>query len=293
MPKESIYIPFQLIFKRMKLNFKIGEQNYTFNSNNFYDISIPLQFNGEQPNIYGVEEAESRAYEKDGFIGDTRRGGGCNFEKISMITHCNGTHTECIGHLTHKRFSIQQQLIDSLIPVSLISICPEKASDHPDKYEPAKEEEDWFISKQSLEEALVNHIAGFNKALIIRTIPNEYSKTKRRYMEMEPPYFSLEAMEFLVGLGVDHLLVDLPSVDRTFDEGKLNAHHIFWNVMAGDHEASSKAHLYKTITEMIFVPDKIADGNYMLNLQIAPFVADAAPSRPLIYPLEQQEKLKN
>jgi arylformamidase len=277
----------------MKLNFKIGEQDYTFSSTNYYDISIPLQFNGEQPNIYDVEEAESRAYEKDGFIGDTRRGGGCNFEKISMITHCNGTHTECIGHLTHKRYSIQQQLKDSLIPASLISISPEKASGHPDKYEPAKDALDWFISKQMLEEALVKHIAGFNKALIIRTIPNEHSKTKRRYMEKEPPYFSLEAMEFLVGLGVDHLLVDVPSVDRTFDEGKLNAHHIFWNIKAGTHEASSKAQLYKTITEMIFVPDEIVDGNYLLNLQIAPFVADAAPSRPLIYPLVIQEKLKN
>ena len=277
----------------MKLNFKIGEQDYTFNSNNYYDISIPLKFNGEQPNIYDVEEAESRAYEKDGFVGDTRRGGGCNFEKISMITHCNGTHTECIGHLTHRRFSIQEQLQDSLIPASLISISPEKAGDHPDKYEPAKEKEDWFISKQRLEEALDMHADGFNKALIIRTIPNEYSKMKRRYMEMEPPYFSLEAMEFLVGLGVDHLLVDVPSVDRTFDEGKLNTHHIFWNIEAGTHEALSKANMYKTITEMIFVPDEITDGIYLLNLQIAPFVADAAPSRPLIYPLEQLEQLKN
>jgi len=273
----------------MKLDFKIGEQDYTFSSNNYYDISIPLLFNGEQPNIYDVEGAESRAYEKDGFIGDTRRGGGCNFEKVSMITHCNGTHTECIGHLTHKRFSIQEQLKDSLIPASLISISPEKASDNSDQYEPVKEETDWLISKQTLEEALVKHIAGFNKALIIRTIPNEHSKIKRRYMEKEPPYFSLEAMEFLVELGVDHLLVDVPSVDRTFDDGKLNAHHIFWNIKAGAHEVSSNAHLDKTITEMIFVPDQIADGNYLLNLQIAPFVADAAPSRPLIYPLEQQK----
>ena len=277
----------------MKLNFKIGEQDYTFSSSNYYDISIPLEFNGEQPNIYDVEGAESRAYEKDGFVGDTRRGGGCNFEKVSMITHCNGTHTECIGHLTHKRYSIQQQLKDSLIPASLISISPVEASHNSDQYKPAKEEGDWFITKQSLEEALVKHIAGFNKAIIIRTIPNEDSKMKRSYTEMEPPYFSLEAMMFIVELGVDHLLVDVPSVDRTFDEGKLNAHHIFWNINAGTHEASSKAQVNKTITEMIFVPDQIADGNYLLNLQVAPFVADAAPSRPLIYPLDKQEKLKN
>jgi len=42
----------------------------------------------------------------------------------------------------------------------------------------------------------------------------------------------------------------------------------------------------KTITEMIFVPNKIKDGNYLLQLQVINFSGDAAPSRPIIYPLE-------
>ena len=271
----------------MELNFKIEDRQYAINSNTYFDISIPLRFNGEQPNTYDVEKAASKAYEKDGFIGDTRQGGGCNFEKISIITHCNGTHTECIGHLTHERYSIQEQLKDTLIPASLITVTPVKAIDHTDAYDPSKEVGDAFISRQALERAMERQINGFNKALVIRTIPNDDAKLKRSYMENEPPYFSLEAMEFLVKSGVDHLLVDVPSVDRTFDEGRLNTHHIFWNLEAGSHETSSGSHFYKTITEMIFVPDELPDGNYLLNLQIGPFVADASPSRPLLYPLKE------
>ena len=271
----------------MELNFKIEDLQYSINSNSYYDISIPLQFNGEQPNIYDVEKAWSRAYEKDGFVGDTRKGGGCNFEKISIITHCNGTHTECIGHLTHKRYAVLRQLKDTLIPATLITVTPVAAAEHKDRYDPPKENEDRFISREILEDAMDKEKSGFNKALVIRTIPNEKSKLNRRYMENEPPYFSLEAMEFIVESGIEHLLVDIPSVDRTFDEGQLNTHHIFWNIKAGSHETTADAHFNKTITEMIFVPDELPDGNYLLNLQIGPFVADASPSRPLLYPLKK------
>lgn len=269
----------------MKLDFKVRGHEYHVHVNNYHDLSIPLKFNGEQPNMYNVEEAVSQAYQKDDFIGDTRRGGACNFERISMIPHCNGTHTECIGHLTHKRFSIQEQLLDSFIPATLISVEPVKAIDHADSYEPVKNPEDVFITRQQLENALGLYQEGFQKALLIRTLPNDQSKKERRYSSENPAFFSVEAIAYLSEIGVDHLLVDLPSVDRTFDEGKLSAHHIFWNMEHGSHETGTVSKVHRTITEMIFVPDEIKDGNYLLNLQIAPFVSDASPSRPLIYPL--------
>jgi hypothetical protein len=36
---------------------------------------------------------------------------------------------------------------------------------------------------------------------------------------------------------------------------------------------------------MIFVDNHIEDGSYLLNLQIPAFVSDAAPSRPIIFKL--------
>ena len=102
-------------------------------------------------------------------------------------------------------------------------------------------------------------------------------------MDNPPPFFSIEAMEYVSELGISHLLVDIPSVDRTFDEGKLSAHHIYWKVKQGSHKVDKNDHSLNTITEMVYINNKIEDGLYLLNLQIAPFVSDAAPSRPVIF----------
>ncbi|MBK8149128.1 MAG: hypothetical protein IPK58_13195 [Acidobacteria bacterium] len=98
-----------------------------------------------------------------------------------------------------------------------------------------------------------------------------------------PPYFTTEAMEFIAASGFRHLLVDLPSIDRIYDDGKLANHRIFWNIEPGSFDANEKTRVGNTVTELIFVPDDIADGVYLLNLQIAPFAADAAPSRPVLF----------
>ncbi len=100
-----------------------------------------------------------------------------------------------------------------------------------------------------------------------------------------PAFFSSEAMAFVASLGVQHLLVDLPSVDRMFDEGWLSTHHLFWNVPQGSPNVDESNYSLKTITEMIYVDDRVSDGEYLLNLQTPSFVADAAPSRPVIYPI--------
>ena len=102
----------------------------------------------------------------------------------------------------------------------------------------------------------------------------------------EPPLLSVEAMELVNQIGVRHLLVDVPSVDRMYDDGLLTNHHLFWNVKEKTHELSTATEQDKTITEMIFVEDEIADGLYGLNIQVPAFCSDAAPSRPMIMPLK-------
>ena len=274
----------------MIISITLKDRLFSFDTSKVKDISIPLKFNGEQPNIYGTKRAESKAYETDGFIGDTRQGAGCNFEQVTLVPHCNGTHTECIGHITHKRFSIHEQLNDSLIPATVLTVLPENSMNILDTYDPEKKVDDVLISERSLKNGLKKVPKEFIKALVIRTLPNDVSKMKRNYLEQEPAFFSLEAMKYIVEAGVEHLLVDLPSVDRSHDEGKLNAHHLFWNITAGHHVEVSNSMVNKTITEMIYLEEEIADGPYLLNLQIAPFVSDAAPSRPLLYPLIKTSK---
>lgn len=269
----------------MRLSIVLKDQNFTFDTSKAIDISIPLKFNEEQPNTYNINRAESKAYFEDGFIGDTRQGGACNFEQLTLVPHCNGTHTECIGHITYKRLSVQNLLMDSLIPATLISVNPERALSSNDRYSPEKEDRDVFISSRILKKSLETVPKEFLKALIIRTLPNEASKKSRDYMKEEPPFISMDAMSYIVSMGVEHLLIDLPSVDRLFDEGELNAHHIFWNMKPGGHQVEQDSKLNRSITEMIYVSDETPDGAYLLNLQIAPFVSDASPSRPLLYPL--------
>jgi kynurenine formamidase len=122
-------------------------------------------------------------------------------------------------------------------------------------------------------------------ALIIRTLPNDERKLKRRYVDSVAPYFTNDAMQFVSESRFAHLLVDLPSIDRLYDEGRLSNHRIFWNIDQKSFDAGHNTRVNSTITEMIYVPNAIEDGQYLLNLQIAPFTADASPSRPVLFPI--------
>lgn len=249
------------------------------------DISIPLVFNGPQPNTYGVPRAQSTAYRDGTFVGDTREGGSCNFETYTLTPHCNGTHTEGIGHLTMDRIPVHIEPGDSLIPACLVSILPVTPEDTKETYTPTLQAKDQLITKAALAEALSHFPESLTfPAILIRTLPNAEQKTSRDYMETAPPFFTHEAMHFLSALPLRHLLTDLPSLDRLFDEGLLSNHRIWWN---HQHANAEIYHPFKnrTVTEMIFVKDQIKDGLYLLNLQLAPFVGDASPSRPVIYPI--------
>jgi len=241
------------------------------------DISIPLRFDGPQPNAYGVETASSRACEYGALVGDTRRGGSCNFEQITFIPHCNGTHTECVGHITNDRISVRDCLREVFIPAVLISVEPACRA----------ESNDLVITRELLEWGVTDVDARVPTALIIRTLPNDESKLTREYGEQAlPPYFDTDSMHYIVESGFQHLLVDLPSIDRLYDEGKLINHRIFWNVEIGRFNTDADTRKNSTITELIYVPNDVIDGEYLLNLQIAPFASDASPSRPIIFRLK-------
>ncbi len=262
---------------------EFNNQTYKIAAENPIDISIPLDFNGAQPNAFGVERATATACETGAFIGDTRRGGSCNFEQVKFVPHCNGTHTECVGHITDERISVHDCLKDAFVFAALISIKPENANQSTETYAVELTETDKLITRKAIENALQNLENRKFDSLIIRTLPNDASKQSRAYMENPPPFFSTEAINFIVENQVKHLLVDVPSIDRTFDEGKLSNHRVFWNVAPDSRTINEASLIHNTITEMIYVADEIKDGAYLLNLQIASFIADASPSRPLLF----------
>lgn len=261
----------------------LNSRKITIDLDNPADISIPMFFNGFQPNSYNVKPASSKPYEIGNFIGDTRLGGSCNFEELNLIPHCNGTHTECVGHITDERISIHDTLKQAFFPAILVTIKPVSPEQILESYEPALNPEDLLITSSAVSATIGKFDKDFAKALVIRTLPNDDTKLSRKYIDTPPPFFTHEAIELINSLRVQHLLVDIPSVDRTFDEGKLSIHHIFWGIEQGSHKAGLSGYSLKTITEMIYVPDSIPDGEYFMNLQAAPFVSDASPSRPLLF----------
>lgn len=265
----------------MILSFQIDNQIYKFDDEKPLNISIPLKFNDEQPNAYGVDKASSSPCKAGELVGDTRKGGSCNFEQYTFIPHCNGSHTECIGHITNERISVNDCLQDAFILANLITVEAEGKNETNETYSIDLHEKDRLITRKSIQNSSFN-IQNF-EGLIIRTLPNDESKLTQEYGEYVPPFFSNEAMDFIIESGIKHLLVDLPSIDRIFDEGKLSNHRKFWKIETGKFDLSENSRKDSTISEFIYVPNKVKDGKFLLNLQIAAFHSDVSPNRPIIF----------
>ena len=55
------------------------------------------------------------------FVGDTRAGGSCNCEILTLAPHCNGTHTECVGHVTDDRVAVSERVPGGLQLARLVT----------------------------------------------------------------------------------------------------------------------------------------------------------------------------
>jgi kynurenine formamidase len=231
------------------------------------DISIPITNTDQNPIAWYIEKPVIEPVVFGDWIGSIKEGASTNFNTITFNPHGHGTHTECLGHITREFFSINQLLKQFFFLAELVSVQPEI------------QENDWVITKNQIVEALKKTIP---EAIIIRTIPNLEAKKSLKYSNTNPPYLTEEAAHFISESGIKHLLIDLPSVDKEHDNGKLLAHKAFWNVK-NTTDLNPDARLDCTITEMIFVANEVEDGSYLLNLQIASFENDASPSKPVLY----------
>ena len=231
------------------------------------DISIPLK-NSENPIAWYLEQPIIEPVVFGDWIGKVSEGRTTNFNNIHFNPHGHGTHTECLGHITSDFYSINQCLKQFFFKATLLTVTPQKVG------------EDYIIQKEQLE----NKLSPNAQALIIRTLPNNIEKLSKNYSHSNPPFIDEEATKYLVKNNIKHLLIDLPSVDKEKDDGKLLSHKAFWNVKDVEN-LNTDARFDCTITEMIYVPDHVQDGLYLLNLQIASFENDATPSKPVLYPV--------
>jgi arylformamidase len=252
-------------------------------------IAVPLDFDGPQPNAFDLPKATARAVRQGGFVGDTRSGGSVNCESLSLVPHGNGTHTECLGHVTDERISVAEVLHGGLWLAALVSVTPLGATATDESTAPPPRAGDRLVTAGALVAALDGlHLPDPARAalgaLIVRTLPNTSDKISRTHgLEPSPAYFSAEAARFVVGAGIRHLVTDLPSLDRSNDEGFMTAHRTFWQLPPGSRDAGPDARRACTVTELAYVAPMIRDGLYVLDLQVPAFLTDAVPSRPLLY----------
>ena len=236
------------------------------------DISISLSNTDENPIAWYIEKPVIEPVVFGDWIGKVSEGSSStNFNNICFNPHGHGTHTECLGHITKEFYSINQSLKQFFFLAELISVQPELQN------------EDLVITKNQIKNALNGTSP---EAIIIRTLPNNSEKLSKKYSNTNPPYLSEDAAIFIRESGIQHLLIDLPSVDKEHDQGKLLAHKAFWNVKDVVN-LNADARKNSTITEMIFVNDAVKDGSYLLNLQIAPFENDASPSKPILFEIKK------
>lgn len=229
------------------------------------DISIPLRGNDTNVNVWYLDSPKIEPVTSKEWVGSVKEGGDVNFNTIYFNPHAHGTHTECVGHITEKVYSINKCLKRFMFIAEVVTVAPEQQG------------EDYVISEKQLKYLLKTRKP---EALVIRTMPNTTDKKSKHYSNTNWPYLTEEAAVFIRNRGIKHLLIDLPSVDKEKDNGELLAHKAFWDVYGAIRKEA-------TITELIYVPNKIKDGKYVLNLQIAPFENDASPSKPILYKIEE------
>ncbi|WP_298952233.1 cyclase family protein [uncultured Nonlabens sp.] len=242
----------------MKTTIQLEKEQVSIDLSKPHDISLAVQNNAGVGAWY-INQPVIKHVEVDGYVGNVKLGGSTNFNDVNFNPHSHGTHTECIGHITEEFHSVNNALDGTFFKAQLISVTPQEIDG------------DLVIN-----ESVTTPLATGIKAVILRTMPNPESNKSKNYSNSNPPYVDAGLMLRFRESGIQHILIDLPSVDKEKDNGALLAHKEFWDY-------NGEQRLDATITELIYVPDVIKDGFYMLDLQVAPIENDAAPSRPILY----------
>lgn len=249
----------------MIIHFNWNEKKFQSNLHEGVDISISYKEDFNQVNCFYAPFFTSQPFKSGTFVGSVKEGGPVNYYNSFINIHGNGTHTECVGHISENRESVNQIMRDHMGIAYLLSVYPTKL-----------ENGDRLITDKSLI-LLLDEVKPVD-FLVLRTLPNPESKRRMHYSGTNPPYISVDAIDFIISRKVRHLLVDIPSVDKEEDGGMLASHKAFW---------SNNRDKECTITELIYVPDELKDGYYLINLHMASIESDASPSRPVLYHIHE------
>jgi kynurenine formamidase len=240
-------------------------------------LALTLDFAAEHPRHFGAPPATSEAFRAGSFEGEVARGASCNCRRLVLVPHCNGTHTESASHLTLEQRNLQELLPIAPMSALLLSVQPVAAPGSGEDSLPQPQGGDRLLTRSALLAAWSAHERTRPRVLLLRT--------GTHWRDAAPPFLSPQLATELVERGVEHLVTDLPSVDRLADEGRLTAHRIFFGLPAGSTRLAEATRGGATITELAAFPASLRDGPCAVQIQIPAWSGDAVPSRPLYLPL--------
>lgn len=269
----------------------LGGQALRADLNHGTSLAPEQRFDASQPRAFGAAPAHSEPLAVPGFTGSVASGASCNCSTLRLTPHCNGTHTECVGHLTVEALDAARMVPAGPLLALLVSAAPQSALQVMSEAGPAAQPGDVLITATALQAAWQRAITGAPagwqpQALVLRTLPNEPAKMQRDHDADGAAYLSSAAARWLAAQHIEHLIVDLPSLDRMQDDGALAAHRAFFGLPAGSTRLADAQRAQCTVSELAYVPDALADGFWLLWIQVPQLAGDAVPSRPLLYPVE-------
>jgi len=270
---------------KAKLDYQ--QQEFIIDFSRGESLGIPLD-GKSSPQFFIDYPLKKSRLNVTGFSGSVASGAGCNVEQISFTPHCHGTHTEGSGHISPAAETVQSLINQTPCPAQLISISPQPAAECNEDYSQQLPADYPLLSLAALQLQL-QVTFGDNKlgngALIIRCLPNSQEKLGRDYnLHPHYPLLTTAAIKWLAASGLQHLLVDSPSLDYANDGGSLSNHRHWWGLYRSANIPNDA--INRSLTEMIYVADSIPDGAYWLELNISNLESDASPSNPKIYPLQ-------
>ena len=147
------------------------------------DISIPIRASKSNVNAWYADEPKIEPAKDGEWTASVKDGACINFNDIHFNPHAHGTHTECVGHITEKVHSINQNLKQFFFLAEVITVVQERLNG------------DSVISKKQIQFALGNKK---RDAVVIRTLPNTRSeKWSKQYSDTNPTYLLEDAADYL------------------------------------------------------------------------------------------------
>ena len=211
-------------------------------------------------------------------------------EHLSICCHNNRTHTESTKHVYADGLSVSQCHPSSAaclgcVVLSVDPVCVRSLKRSGDEFEYDGEcsDEDRIVTRSMIGRklaALLSPLAAADAELsrfVRQCVFVRLNVDGEAAERGDWPFLDCAAMQLLHD-EISHVLgVNLPSVDRMVSPKVPN--HCIWFARNAKSE--------RLITEGLCIPDEVADGVYVLNLQLAPFAdTDAVPCRPILFACE-------